>query len=636
MYNFTILHLSDLHFDVNNDETITDLHTRLLNDIQLEMQYSDNIIIVVSGDLYNQGSSKKNKIILDFFRKLHEILGEKVIDVIIVPGNHDKKLDNDKQKYKNGFINYDILHNPEPLDSDWKKQEWKFFNSSFSNFKNLKKDILDIFEIENNSSCTYECRVVNIEEHNILFVLLNTSWLCQGHNDERRKLRIGNFQLQELNSQYKKIKSEKNIDLVIAVGHHPLNWFTGYDQDLITNSFLSKEGLNVDTYLCGHTHNRDIVNWYNNTKSLLTLVSGIGWPNTNHGEIPQNDEKKEKHTYSSYVFNLDINSIDVYVRSTNDNDEFNTDFSMYKNDHESKEKKITVPIKMRNNKSYFVLYTGVNRSNKSYYFNEKVVDEMLIVSKHISELKYRMKTILDKYVLDFLKAINNNIDIDKENGFNTYQEELLIGNGKNKSPELIDLIKKNKQLVLSNFENYLGAICENLGNLIVEAKWNNAEDFDDLIRLHFRYCQKEENNIYKKLIVKIPNYDEDKLEYADYELSDMEWEDLLEASWKEKHSLVYSVNKNICKKPIKDVWHNFITAIPNCNSNYFSYRNDKRPLLTFGITVNHQKYDDYLYALSFFEFENVLSSIIDDYLNTFNIEISQFSDYCMKGMKEDE
>ena len=134
------------------------------------------------------------------------------------------------------------------------------------------------------------------------------------------------------------------------------------------------------------------------------------------------------------MFNLDINSIDVYVRSTNDNDEFNTDFSMYKNDHESKEKKITVPIKMRNNKSYFVLYTGVNRSNKSYYFNEKVVDEMLIVSKHISELKYRMKTILDKYVLDFLKAINNNIDIDKENGFNTYQEELLIGNGKNKSP----------------------------------------------------------------------------------------------------------------------------------------------------------------------------------------------------------
>ncbi len=47
------------------------------------------------------------------------------------------------------------------------------------------------------------------------------------------------------------------------------------------------------------------------------------------------------------MFNLDINSIDVYVRSTNDNDEFNTDFSMYKNNHESKEKKITVPIKMR-------------------------------------------------------------------------------------------------------------------------------------------------------------------------------------------------------------------------------------------------------------------------------------------------
>lgn len=41
---------------------------------------------------------------------------------------------------------------------------------------------------------------------------------------------------------------------------------------------------------------------------------------------------------------------------------------------------------MRNNKSYFVLLLS-QQGNKSYYFNEKVVDEMLIVSKHISELK---------------------------------------------------------------------------------------------------------------------------------------------------------------------------------------------------------------------------------------------------------
>ena len=73
MNNFTILHLSDLHFDVNNDETITDLHTRLLNDIQLEMQYSDNIIII------NKANPIKNKTFLLVIRILFLLIKNKII-----------------------------------------------------------------------------------------------------------------------------------------------------------------------------------------------------------------------------------------------------------------------------------------------------------------------------------------------------------------------------------------------------------------------------------------------------------------------------------------------------------------------------------------------------------------------------
>lgn len=65
-------------------------------------------------------------------------------------------------------------------------------------------------------------------------------------------------------------------------------------------------------YLCGHTHDRAIINWVNNRHSINTFMTGIGWPENNSGY------HIGSHTYSMYVFNLDANSIDIYVRSTDD------------------------------------------------------------------------------------------------------------------------------------------------------------------------------------------------------------------------------------------------------------------------------------------------------------------------------
>lgn len=629
MNNFTILHLSDLHFDLRI-KTMLNLHRNLLEDIRKEMKLSKEIIIVLSGDLCNMGFFKNSEVVEDFFNKLKEILGDRVKDVIIVPGNHDKKLKNDVQKYKNSYINYDILQKPDLLDNNWKSHEWKFFKSCFKDYIKLREKILKIFGLGNDIKETYGCKLLEIDGRKIAFILLNTAWSCQGGSTERRTLRIGNFQISELKEEYNNIIKDNEVDLTIAVGHHPLNWFSGHDQDLISNAFLSKDSLGVDVYLCGHTHNRDIINWNSNSNSLTTLVSGIGWPDESEEGDPHQDEKRQCHTYSIYVFNLDINSIDVYVRSTStSSSKFEFDFSMY-NEENISERKITTPINPNNNKSYFLLNTKNDRSKKSYYLNNSLLSEMKLVNKHFFELKDFMRKKMNLYILDLLGTVD---DLEKKE---EYQVELFSLENKKNNINSLELIKKQKKILYANFENYLSSICDKICHMIVNDKWGEDEQ-NDIIRVHFRYCEKENGKfIYKKLVAHYPKYVNDDLKYDSHRLSDIEWGDLLAESFKTEESLIYSVNKDFCERPLAECWHNFITIIPKNISNFFDYKNTKRPYITFGITVNSARYDNYLYLLNFFQFENILSNIIEDYIKLFDINLKEFITYLCEGRENDE
>lgn len=151
----------------------------------------------------------------------------------------------------------------------------------------------------------------------------NTAWACTGDADER-KLKIGAFQLESIVSEYEDLKGEKKYDLTIALAHHPLDWLTGEEENLLRTKILSNYSLDCDVYISGHIHNRDVTNLLSPRHSLTTLVSGIGWPDD---ERPTSFP--HKHTYSWYQFNLDLNSIDVYVRSSNDINKFQPDLQFY-------------------------------------------------------------------------------------------------------------------------------------------------------------------------------------------------------------------------------------------------------------------------------------------------------------------
>ena len=397
MNDFTILHLSDLHIN-QIGERLSLLMENLLIDIKNEMKFVDNIIIVITGDLVHKGNYEYKDSVIYFFTKLKECLGEKIIDIYIVPGNHDKVRNSIDKK---------ILFEYEECSNDpdsFYRNYWKYFLVSFADYQELIKQIYSIFmkksEVKKKvKEETYGAFVTKINDKRICFLAFNTAWSCLGDSDERN-LKFGRFQLNKIKEEYKKNMKAGGYDLVVALAHHPLNWLVGEEETLVQTNILSNFSLNCNIYISGHIHNRDIISWQSTRHSLTTLVSGLGWP-----DEEEDMQHPYAHTYSSYTFNLDINSIDVYVRSSDDNSTFEPDFRIYNNKRDKANSKIVMPIDSNKTQAYFNLGVVKGRSPKSYYITEEALSLIQVYMPMVGRFRKQMYIALNKAKKDVLDQI---------------------------------------------------------------------------------------------------------------------------------------------------------------------------------------------------------------------------------------
>lgn len=90
-----ILHLSDLHIRNENRGNMPGVFysnalQRLIEDISKQIKNKENVVIVISGDIIDQGKYSKHKpAAIKFFQDLRVATDKKICDIIIVPGNHD-------------------------------------------------------------------------------------------------------------------------------------------------------------------------------------------------------------------------------------------------------------------------------------------------------------------------------------------------------------------------------------------------------------------------------------------------------------------------------------------------------------------------------------------------------------------
>lgn len=656
MNDLTILHLSDLHID-DSEGNYSRLLGSLIEDIKVEMKYvrDNSVIIAVTGDLLHRGplysvSDTAFSNAVKFFSKLYQVVKDKVIKIYIVPGNHDKfRSDEDKfliPSYRSiTAIAHSVSDNLSKFGEMFYKNFWKHHLASYSEtsgsgYLKLVKEIYRIFGYSDEElECadfvreTFGIDLINVSGKNYCFIMLNTAWSCFDESDNRNLI-LGKFQIELLKKQFKQkieaLPDGARPEVTIVLGHHPLSALNGTEEDAIFSEMISFDSFDADIYLCGHTHDRTVNNWINNRHSLTTLVTGFGWP------LQERTQNIRDHFYSMYVLNIDANSIDVYVRNADDAGKFQPDFRIYTNDW-SEKKKIVFPIHAQDVHTYLPLHVGNNRSPKAFYISDSFMKYIAQYSRRLQWLCVEAERIIE----DHRSQIYDEMLIDGEDEkLNDELDECLynylfsdIANQPEDTPEKIATIFKQSRSTLNSlFLSFLTELCQRMQNTLIGDQLSE----NDIVRFHFRYLFDRSSLQYQCLCKSLPN----SVDKAQYEVSPIKYGELIEASYTSGESLIYSVNKEFTEHELKERWTNFITVIPLFDSNNYK-KNDGRkkkeyPYLTFGVTVNNDKYNVLLYCMDYLSIKELLGDLIDRYIRIFLIDIDDFCKWAKKQIEQGE
>lgn len=679
MNDLTILHLSDLHID-SSSSSYSRLLSNLLTDIKNEIKYTkdNSLLVVVTGDILHQGpkysdNQKAFNNAIKFFSNLQKILNNKVAGIYIVPGNHDKYRTDD-----NAFLipAYRVMPST-IIDKNNKKKSvfndkfyknfWEFHLKSYgletgTGFIELSKKIYEIFGMsaEKLKTKSYICDTFGVDVIEVLgnkycFILLNTAWSCFDENDNRNIV-LGDFQIQKIKEQFQDIvgglDESERPQITFVLGHHPVGALRGEEEDHIFNEIISFDSFDANVYLCGHTHDRTVNNWVNNRHSVNTFVTGIGWPENSGGS------HVGEHTYSMYVFNLDANSVDVYVRSTNDGGSFSPDFRIYTTEQNSESKKLVFPIKAQNAQTFIPLSVGDNRSSKAYYISEHFIKTIKDYIKRIERLRAVVSTMIESDKNDLFMSLSNdeqNIEFNGELDIGFDDEELMLeymseeinetdellynyffASLPNESDEFISKINKifsdNAEMVYETFLGFLQKLCQKMLQTLV----GDLCDDTDIVRFHFRFLADRKSFQYLRLCASFP----ESINPTEHDVSEIKYGQLIEKSYLSGHSLIYSVNEEFTENRLLDKWKNFITVVPLFDKNSFTRknvsRNKKIPYITFGVTINNEKFDELLYCMDYFSIKESLEEIIEQYLEVFHIDIGEFCVWAKKYLEQGE
>ncbi len=667
--DFAILHLSDLHIvSHKNNNYSTALH-KMIDHIFLISKDIDKIIIVVTGDLVEKGEFKKNEeTIKRFFMDLKNKLGEKIVDIIFSPGNHDKK---------RGILTLSDSNkvNEEDFWSKFKENDWEYFEKQFEDYAQITRDIREeIFNLKPYFTGTYGIHYSKIDNYNICFISFNSAWSCMGDND-MGQLRIGRFQLDDLMDQYQEYIKNNKVDLTIALMHHPTDWLTKMEQKYLNQYMIDKYRLNTNIFLQGHIHEKDIYNWYNQNHSITTFVTGMGWDQ-------QKELKDSGHRYSLYEINCNSGIACVKTYVSDSSGEFNDDTAVYNGNN------IMFPL-------YVHRFLEINRlefeSNEVnyYYPNSNILENLGALGLKLSDFVCVMQDVLDGYKREwelyncFEKNIFSSIrnlayDENKEvhtMEINELYEKTDIYNKYEKLYNSFTEITDKQKLIYEIIErlvNYLKTINESQENdsrtfnvneycehiekftnnqtqiflkekflgfigefcIRLQKKLFDKKNFKNgnTIRLHFRALDDTKTLNYKKIFALTLTKDEhgEITSMKDSELTDINYHNsLIEQSFIKDKTLLFSLNPSGNNHEIKEYWKDFITIAPKCDFNECKKIVDDEtvlcPYITFGITVNSDNFQEIIRNLSYIGFEKILVKLFTKFFNNIPYRIEHIN-----------
>lgn len=623
-----LLHLSDLHIVCKAKNSYGNQLRKLIDDIHNQTNNIEKILLVVSGDIIDKGDYCEANIAvaIKFFKDLYAKLGNKIIDLIMTPGNHDKHRNSLNElislgvRFKDGLV---------------KDDEWKYIRETYSGYIGLYNTLLKTFyDKENCIKNTFGVHKVELNNQVILFIRLDSAW-SSFSTDDSYKLSFGEYQRNRLVEEYQSAREElkekyEDKDIItIGISHFPINLLKSEDEEACNKLFLSERGLDLDLLLCGHVHNASLSHYFNHEHSLLTLVTGIGSSDENSSQ--------EEHRYSIYILNLNNNSCDIIVRKSVGNN-YTYDYSLYTMKKNIDGNKLVYPIRVSDSHAFINLYSPNMQESKSVFLDNDTLKLIPKISMSLNKfVQVVMSAPMTAYKSDACQSVRDKLknckqfDEDVKNKIYTALYDSLF-----KGDVLPDEIKEYLSSVgmddlssvgiMNYFYSYLSEVCNLFNKYLIDLFSENI-----IIRSHFRIYDSEQQ-LYTPIQCQITKH-RNQNKFPNKAPKNVPWTRMMQSAFKndDMHTIQFSANPRL--NDVDTDWDDFLTVIPMCFGNDVefkfgekdNYKYEHRPCITFGISIKNAKEEDVrlLSILSFLRLDEILKNIIDEFINSFNMELKK-------------
>jgi len=593
--SLSVLHLSDLHI---SGTVLSDKYVSLIDDIAATHANVKNIVIVVTGDIANHGQIRISKdAILQFFQRLKIALGDRVVDIEVVPGNHD--------------INRDYLFSNVP------------YEDALKDFLELANSIVAIFGFKRSMRKAYGVNVVDCGGRSICFMRTDTSWFFEGrqfassmrekfakemlekdviehkigliHDSKNARIKEYIFnQIAELVDQVNIIKAKARdkkspVEIVVALAHHPLSWLMKSSRENYVDFLGSYSAPEVDVWMCGHAHNVKIHFDNDDNQSMLVLMSGVG----------SEEKRRSIRRYSMYHLSVTRNVCSVQVRAAKHKGEFRHDDGLFQTETSHETGHYCYPLKALSPGSIIKLNTYGDNPRMEFYADQHALA--------------MMQRLVDKIVrlgLKLMATTSLQCQLQRKKTGRLSNGELIARFLSRISDDIVSAF------VLEG-DDYNSLSCTHLfsGKAdIGQTRW----------RAHFRCVLNRGKDKGKyRCIAQSGKSTKWRGTEEEVGIHDVEWESLVHgADSHPRKTMIRSVND----KPTsaKTVWDDYMTTIPNIDGNATKIDREKRPIMTFGLSSKSKNYESsvlacrFLYLLEFFDINKIVSLCVKEYLSTMN------------------
>ena len=235
-----LIHFSDIHLKAESNEILNRI-AHINAAIRDKIADSDNILIVVSGDIAFSGKKEEYNVAQQFFsefeKQLKAINASAKLEYIVVPGNHDCNFDlhgETRTVLLDSISKNNSLLDKTAILTDCVKPQQYYFEWALS---------IQSLETTNCAAQFVLQRVFQFPGGiNIKFLAYNTAWMTmpeKGHGDIIFPMQL----IPQSPEQY-------NFDLVFSVLHHPYNWI----ETEASKPFREVIEKSSNIILTGHEH----------------------------------------------------------------------------------------------------------------------------------------------------------------------------------------------------------------------------------------------------------------------------------------------------------------------------------------------------------------------------------------------